>query len=46
MHGGNSLHWLVSARINLYQGNRARAMVSALLGRRATTVGGTFVSGR
>jgi len=46
MHGGNYLHWLMTARANSLSGNRARATVSALLGRRATTVGGTVVAGK
>jgi len=46
MHGGNYLHWLVTARVNSLLGNWARATVSALLGRRATTVGGTVVAGK
>ena len=46
MHGGNYLHWLVTARVKSLSGNWARATVSALLGRRATTVGGTVVAGK
>jgi len=46
MHGGNYLYWLVTARVKSLSGNWARATVSALLGRRATTVGGTVVAGR
>ena len=44
MHGRNYLHWLVTARVRSLSGNWARATVSALLGRRATTVGGTVVA--
>ena len=46
MHVGNYLHWLVTARVKSISGNRARAAVSAILGRRATTVGGTVVAGK
>jgi len=46
MHGGIYLHWLVTARVKSPSGNWARATVSALLGRRATTVGGTVVAGK
>jgi len=46
MHGGNYLHWLVRARVKSLSANRARATVSALLGRGATTVGGTAVAGK
>jgi len=45
MHGGNYQHWLVTARVKSLSANWARATVSALLGRRATTVGGTVVAG-
>jgi len=46
MHGGHYLHWLVMARVKSLSGNWARAAVSALSGRRATTVGGTVVAGK
>jgi len=46
MHGGNYLHWLVTARVKSLSGNWARATVSALLGRRSTTVEGTIVAGQ
>ena len=46
MHGGNYLHWLVTARAKFLSGNWARATVSGLLGRRATTEGGTVVAGK
>jgi len=46
MHGANYLHWLVTARAKFLSGNWAWATVSALLGRRATTVGGTVVAGK
>jgi len=46
MHGWNYLHWWVTARVKSLSGNRARATVSALLARRATTVGGTVVAGK
>jgi len=46
MHGGNYLHWLVTARVKSLSGNWARGTVSDLLGRRATTVGGTVVAGK
>jgi len=44
MHGGNYLHWLVTALVKSLSENWARAMVSTLLGRRATTVGGTVAT--
>ena len=46
MRGGKYLHWLVTARVKPLSENSARATVSALLGRRATTAGGTAVSGK
>jgi len=46
MHERNYLHWLVTARVKSLSENWARAAVSALLGRRATTVGGTVVAGK
>jgi len=46
MHEGNNLHWLVTARVKSLSGNWARATVSALSGRMATTVGGTVVAGK
>jgi len=46
MHGGYYLHWLVIAWVSSRSGTRARATVFALLGRRATTVGGTVVAGK
>jgi len=42
----NYLHWLVPTRVKSLSGNWARATVSARLGRRATTVGGTVVAGK
>ena len=45
-HGGNYLHWLVTARVKSLSGNWARATVSSVLRRRATTVGGTVVAGK
>jgi len=46
MHVGTYLHWLVTARVKSLSGNWARATLSALLGRRAATVGGTVVAGK
>jgi len=46
MHGGIYLHWLVTTRVKSLSGNWAWATVSALLGRRATTEGGTVVAGK
>jgi len=46
MHGGICLHWLVTARVKSLSGNWARATVSALSGRRASTVRGTVVAGK
>jgi len=46
MHGGNYLHWLVTARVKALSGSWARATVSVLLGRRVTKVGGTVVAGK
>jgi len=45
-HRGNYLHCLVTARVKSLSGNCARATVSALLGRRATSVGRTVVAGK
>jgi len=46
MHGRNYPHWLVTARVNFLSGNCVRSTVSALSGRRATTVGGTVFAGK
>jgi len=46
MHGGNYLHWLVTARVKSLSEKWARATVFALFGRRATTVRGTDVAGK
>jgi len=46
LHGGNYLHWLVTARVKSLSEHWARATVFALFGRRATTVRGTVVAGK
>jgi len=46
VQGGNYLHWLATAGVNSQSGNRARATLSALLGRSATKVGGTIVASK
>jgi len=46
MHKGRYLHSLVTPGVNSLSGNWALATVSALLRRRATTVGGTVVTVR